>query len=92
MGMRLDFGPQGWDLCLEAEIWALRLRFGPRRSDLSLGHGIWASRMEIGCEAGIWASRLVSGPVDWDLGQDLSQEGTEGEEEGGESSPYVLKH
>ena len=28
--LRLGFGPQDWDLGLEARIWALRLRYGPR--------------------------------------------------------------
>ena len=32
--------PLGWDLDLEAEIWALRLGFGPRGWDLGLGTGI----------------------------------------------------
>ena len=27
--MRLGFGPQDWDLGLEAGIWASRLRYGP---------------------------------------------------------------
>ena len=33
--MRLGFGPQDWDLGLEAGIWASRLRYGPQ----SLGEG-----------------------------------------------------
>ena len=27
--MRVGFGPQDWDLGLEARIWASRLRYGP---------------------------------------------------------------
>ena len=37
--------PLGWDLGLEARIWALRLGFGPRDWDLGLETGIWASRL-----------------------------------------------
>ena len=42
---RLRFGPQGWNLGLQARIWALRLGFGPRVWDLGLKTGIWASRL-----------------------------------------------
>ena len=41
---RLEFGPQGWDLDLQAGIWALRLGFGPQSWDLGLEAGIWAER------------------------------------------------
>ena len=37
---RLEFGPQGWDLGLEAEIWALRLGFGPQGWGLGLNASI----------------------------------------------------
>ena len=33
---RQGFGPQGWDLGLEARIWASRLGFGPVGWDLGL--------------------------------------------------------
>ena len=51
---RLRFGPQGWDLGLQARILAFRLGFGPRGWDLGLKTGIWASRLEFGLR-------------DWDL-------------------------
>ena len=37
---RLELEPWGWDLSLEAGIWALRLGFEPRGWDLSLEDGI----------------------------------------------------
>ena len=46
--------PLGWDLDLEAEIWASRLGFRPQDWDLGL-------------QVRIWASRLEFGPRDWDL-------------------------
>ena len=38
-GLRLGFGPRGWDLSLEARIWALRLEFGPQDLDMSFKGG-----------------------------------------------------
>ena len=46
--MRLGFKPQGWDLGLEAGVWASRLGFRPRGRDLGLEVGIWASRLGFG--------------------------------------------
>ena len=48
----LGSGPPGWDLDLEARIWASRLGFGLQDWDLGFETGIWASRM--GFEGGGW--------------------------------------
>ena len=39
LAFMLGFGPRGWDLGLEAGIWASRLEFGPRDWDLRGGDG-----------------------------------------------------
>ena len=44
---RLIFGPQGWDLGLQAKIWAWRLGLG-------LKAGVWASSLELGPEDWDW--------------------------------------
>ena len=46
--MGLGFGLKGWDLGLEADIWALRLIFKPVGWDLGLKDGIWALRKGFG--------------------------------------------
>ena len=63
--MLISFEPGGWDLSLEAWIWAWRLGFELHDWDMSFMTGIWASMLgfELQCwdlslEAGIWASRL----------------------------------
>ena len=61
-GLRGEFGPQGGDLSLGAGIWALGLGFRPWGWDLGLKAGIWDLRLEFSLKAGIWASRLGSGP------------------------------
>ena len=43
-GLRLGFGPSGWDLGLKTGIWASRLGSGPQDWDLGFETGIWASR------------------------------------------------
>ena len=46
--MGLGFGLKGWDLGLEADIWALRLIFKRVGWDLGLKDGIWALRKGFG--------------------------------------------
>ena len=41
----MRFGSQGWDLGLEARIWAFWIRFRPWDWDLGLGTRIWASKL-----------------------------------------------
>ena len=41
----MRFGLHGWDLGLQARIWALRLVFGPRDWDLGLETRIWVSKL-----------------------------------------------
>ena len=43
--VRLEFGPWGWDLGLEVEIWASRLGFGPPGWDMGIKAEIWAWRL-----------------------------------------------
>ena len=61
-------GIQGWDLGLEAEIWASKLGFGPQGGDLVLSLGFGPRGWDLVLKDGIWASRLVYGPQGWDLG------------------------
>ena len=74
--MKPKSGSLGWDLDLEAEIWATRL-------------GFELPGWDIGLETRIWASRLGLGSRDWDLGLETVIEGGYHGEGGGKNSPYV---
>ena len=71
---RLQSGPPGCNLSLQAASWASRLQSEPLGYNLSLQAAIWASRLQsepsgcnLGLQAAIWACRLQSKPAGCNL-------------------------
>ena len=56
--LELEFGSQGWDIGLEAGIWASGLDFVLEARIWALRLGFGLSGWDLGLRAGIWASRL----------------------------------